>query len=662
MRGGAGTLDEVVDDDAVAPVQRGPVVGGPALGEQPFPDPGAHGVRPFLFAVEVGTEAAGKQAKPVAQRSEWPERIGRAGLVPAVGPGGDPGQHRVIARCEVGEDRVHAMGAPEGQQVQRRAAPDVDHIGRAEALHRGAGVLPQRQQIGPVQRGEGGAETPDVVGIVSAAVGTKVTSGSATPMNSRRRRSMGVGASSSAIEKPPLRVRRSGHPCVQPTIIDRAVVESGVNGRSERKPMRSPITDYLTEALDGVRDDDSGELAGYIPELASADPGRLAAVFATADGETYSAGDAEVAFTIQSISKPFVYALAIADRGLDAVLEKVGVEPSGDAFNELSLEDDTGRPLNPMINAGAIAAHTLAGKKGLDPAARLARIVDGLSAFVGRRLEVDEAVFSSEMETANRNLAFAYMLRSHDILEEDPVAVVEGYTRQCSLLVTTADLAVMAATLANRGVQPVTGEQVVPAPVVRQVLSVMSTCGMYDAAGDWATQVGIPAKSGVAGGLIGALPGQLGIATFSPRLDRHGNSVRGVSLFERFSTDMGMHLMEVSAPGLEVVRSNRVLGEGDDAVRVIELQGGIRFSGAERAVREAIETAVDTPNVAFDLTLVHSVDDAARRMLLEVVRRLTLDGREVFLVDPERIIDDPEPGDGGRVTVVESVGQLPGQS
>ncbi|AQP49875.1 glutaminase [Tessaracoccus flavescens] len=426
--------------------------------------------------------------------------------------------------------------------------------------------------------------------------------------------------------------------------------------------MRSPITDYLTEALDGVRDDDSGELAGYIPELASADPGRLAAVFATADGETYSAGDAEVAFTIQSISKPFVYALAIADRGLDAVLEKVGVEPSGDAFNELSLEDDTGRPLNPMINAGAIAAHTLAGKKGLDPAARLARIVDGLSAFVGRRLEVDEAVFSSEMETANRNLAFAYMLRSHDILEEDPVAVVEGYTRQCSLLVTTADLAVMAATLANRGVQPVTGEQVVPAPVVRQVLSVMSTCGMYDAAGDWATQVGIPAKSGVAGGLIGALPGQLGIATFSPRLDRHGNSVRGVSLFERFSTDMGMHLMEVSAPGLEVVRSNRVLGEGDDAVRVIELQGGIRFSGAERAVREAIETAVDTPNVAFDLTLVHSVDDAARRMLLEVVRRLTLDGREVFLVDPERIIDDPEPGDGGRVTVVESVGQLPGQS
>lgn len=426
--------------------------------------------------------------------------------------------------------------------------------------------------------------------------------------------------------------------------------------------MRSPIPDYLTEALDGVRDDDSGEPAGYIPELASADPGRLAAVFATVDGETYSAGDAEVAFTIQSISKPFVYALAIADRGLDAVLEKVGVEPSGDAFNELSLEDDTGRPLNPMINAGAITTHTLAGKKGLDPAARVARIVDGLSAFAGRRLEVDEAVFSSEMETANRNLAIAYMLRSHDILEEDPVAVVEGYTRQCSLLVTTADLAVMAATLANRGVQPVTGEQVVPAPVVRQVLSVMSTCGMYDAAGDWATQVGIPAKSGVAGGLIGALPGQLGIATFSPRLDQHGNSVRGVSLFERFSTDMGMHLMEVSAPGLEVVRSNRVLGEGDDAVRVIELQGGIRFSGAERAVREAVETAEDTPNVALDLTLVHSADDVARRMLLEVVRRLTLDGCEVFLVDPERIIDDPEPGDGGRVTVVESVGQLPGQA
>lgn len=163
------------------------------------------------------------------------------------------------------------------------------------------------------------------------------------------------------------------------------------------------------------------------------------------------------------------------------------------------------------------------------------------------------------MEHAHRNLAIAHMLRSHNVLTEDPGAVVDGYTRQCSALVTTRDLAMMAATLANRGVNPLSGEQVVPEAVVRQVLSVMFSCGMYDAAGDWATQVGIPAKSGVAGGLIGALPGQIGIATFSPRLDGHGNSVRGVSLFERFSSDMGLHVMEVPAAARAVVRSNHVV-------------------------------------------------------------------------------------------------------
>jgi glutaminase len=417
--------------------------------------------------------------------------------------------------------------------------------------------------------------------------------------------------------------------------------------------MRSMIPDYLTEALEDVAPDASGAPAGYIPELASADPDRLGAAFATVDGEVYGAGDVDVEFTIQSISKPFTYALALADRGFDAVLAKVGVEPSGEAFNEISLEGGTGRPLNPMINAGAITAHALAGSEELDPTERLERVVAGLSAFAGRRLGVDEAVFASEMDHAHRNLAIAHMLRSHEILDEDPTAVVAGYTRQCAVLVTARDLALMAATLANRGVNPRSGEQVVPDPVVRQVLSVMATCGMYDAAGDWATQVGIPAKSGVAGGLIGALPGQIGIATFSPRLDVHGNSVRGVSLFERFSTDMGMHLMEVPPPARSVVRSNHVVGSGSDAIRVLELQGGIRFAGAERVVREAVGTVPAEAGMALDLTMVHSLDDVSRRMLLEVARRITLDGHHVFIVDPELVLPDPDPGDGGRVTVVD---------
>lgn len=235
------------------------------------------------------------------------------------------------------------------------------------------------------------------------------------------------------------------------------------------------------------------------------------------------------------------------------------------------------------------------------------------------------------------------------------MGVVDGYTRQCSVLVTTRDLAMMAATLANGGVNPLTNEQVVDAAVVRQVLSVMATCGMYDAAGDWATRVGIPAKSGVAGGLIGALPGQVGIATFSPRLDVHGNSVRGVSLFERFTSDMGMHVMEVPPPARAVVRSNRVRGEGDAATRILRLQGGIRFAGAERVVREVVASAPAERRVVLDVSLVHSIDDVARRMLLEVARRLTLEGHDVYLVDPERVMPDPDPGDGGRLTVVESL-------
>jgi glutaminase len=426
--------------------------------------------------------------------------------------------------------------------------------------------------------------------------------------------------------------------------------------------MRSPILDYLTEVLADVAPDTSGAPADYIPELATADPERLGAVFAMVDGAVYGAGDVDIEFTIQSISKPFTYALALADRGFDAVLAKVGVEPSGEAFNELSLEGGSGRPLNPMINAGAITTYSLAGEEGLTAAERLDHVVSGLSAFAGRRLLIDESVCASEMEHAHRNLAIAHMLRSYNILTEDPATVVEGYTRQCSLLVTARDLAMMAATLANHGVNPLSGERVVSESVVRQVLSVMSTCGMYDAAGDWATQVGIPAKSGVAGGLIGALPGQIGIATLSPRLDTHGNSTRGVSLFGRFSSDMGLHVMEVPAAGRAVVRSNHVVGAGPDAIRVLQLQGGIRFAGAERVVREVTETAPTETHVALDLTMVYSIDDVSRRTLLETVRRLTLDGHDVYLIDPESILPNPDPGDGGRVTVVDDIGQVRGDA
>ena len=376
------------------------------------------------------------------------------------------------------------------------------------------------------------------------------------------------------------------------------------------------------------------------------------------DGELYASGDTDSLFTIQSISKPFVYALALADRGFEKVLDKVGVEPSGEPFNEISLEDSSGRPLNPMINAGAITTHSLVGTETMNRAERMERVISGLSAFAGRSLDVDEAVYSSEIEHAHRNLAIAHMLRSHDILTENPTGVVEGYTRQCSLLVNVQDLAMMAATLANYGIQPVTGEQVVPKTVVRQVLSVMFTCGMYNAAGDWATQVGIPAKSGVGGGIIGAVPGQLGLATFSPRLDVHGNSVRGVSLFERFSSDMGMHVMNIPTVARSAIRANYRIGSGEKITQVIQLQGRIRFAGAERVIREIVDTHYMGTRIALDVTRVYSVDEVAQHMLLEIMRRMRHEGYTVYLIDQDDTITNLEALRTMDVAVLGSIDEL----
>ena len=422
--------------------------------------------------------------------------------------------------------------------------------------------------------------------------------------------------------------------------------------------MHSPIPSYLDEVLQSVAADRTGVLANYIPELAEVDPERLGASIAMVDGELYASGDTDSLFTIQSISKPFVYALALADRGFERVLDKVGVEPSGEPFNEISLEDSSGRPLNPMINAGAITTHSLVGTETMNPAERMERVISGLSAFAGRSLDVDEAVYSSEIEHAHRNLAIAHMLRSHDILTENPAGVVEGYTRQCSLLVTVQDLAMMAATLANYGIQPVTGEQVVPKTVVRQVLSVMFTCGMYNAAGDWATQVGIPAKSGVGGGIIGAVPGQLGLAPFSPRLDVHGNRVRGVSLFERFSSDMGMHVMNIPTVARSAIRANYRIGTGEKITQVIQLQGRIRFAGAERVIREIVDTHYMGTRIALDVTRVYSVDEVAQHMLLEIMRRMRHEGYTVYLIDQDDTITNLEALRTMDVAVLGSIDEL----
>lgn len=406
--------------------------------------------------------------------------------------------------------------------------------------------------------------------------------------------------------------------------------------------MRTPIPDYLAQVMTEC-DGDAGAVADYIPELAAADPDRFAVALATLDGTVFTAGDAGETFTIQSISKPFTYALALADRGLDDVLAKIDVEPSGDAFNEISLEDGTGRPRNPMINAGAIAAHALVA--GADAEERFERIRALYSRLAGREVHVDEDVFSSELASAGRNMAIAYMLRTVGVLEESPQAVVEGYIRQCSIAVTVGDLARMAATLAAGGQDP-DGDQVLRRWVTRQVLSVMATCGMYDSAGDWLTTVGIPAKSGVAGGLLGVLPGQIGLAAFSPRLDEHGNSHRGVRTFERMSQDMGLHLMDVPEAARSVVRADRDAEESGEVV-VYEVAGDLRLVEAERVLRAfEQEGAGGQGRVVIDLERVHRVNDIARRMLLEGARRLDADGHDVWVVDPSEVLGDGWAGRG----------------
>lgn len=407
--------------------------------------------------------------------------------------------------------------------------------------------------------------------------------------------------------------------------------------------MRSPVPEYLQEVLDDTRDLDGGAVADYIPELAKADPEAFGIALTTVEGRTYSAGDDEREFSIQSISKPFAYAAALEDRGIEAMNAIVGVEPSGEAFNELSLEKATHRPKNPMINAGAIAVHSQLGAGGdenLDERCEHTR--DIFSRLAGRPLRMNEETFRSELDTTDRNMAMAHMLRNFGMFEEHAHNVVAGYVAQCAIMVTVRDLAVMGATLANGGVQPISRERVVSAKVARQVLSVMVSAGMYDASGTWFADVGIPAKSGVAGGLLGVLPGQVGLGVLSPRLDEKGNSVRGIEVFKRLSDDMGLHLISVDAYGHHAVRSIQEVG----ADLIVKLQGRIQFTAAESILHTLSELTVQKPVVVFDLTRVTGADAVGRRMLLEGMRRMHQDGARVGLIDPDGILPDPDMGDG----------------
>jgi glutaminase len=308
----------------------------------------------------------------------------------------------------------------------------------------------------------------------------------------------------------------------------------------------------LATLYEQFKDLPGGAVWDCIPELASVDPSQFGLALVGMDGRHYQAGDAATTFTLQSVSKPFVYALALTELGPDEVERWVGAEPSGDAFNAISLEPGTGRPANAMINAGAIVSSALVPGSTLEE--RFRRILDWLGACAGRPLRIDEAVYASEVATGDRNRALAYLMRSFGALPGAGLDALDLYLRQCAVQVNTRDLAVMAATLANGGVNPVTGAAVMPEPVTVQTMAVMATCGMYDGAGDWLVRVGLPAKSGVSGGLLAVCPNRFGVAAFSPPLDRVGNSVRAVAAMRELSASYGLHMLH-TAPEFKAART-----------------------------------------------------------------------------------------------------------
>ena len=420
----------------------------------------------------------------------------------------------------------------------------------------------------------------------------------------------------------------------------------------------SPILDYLDSLRARFGELSEGNVATYIPELARADPDEFGICIATRDGFVYEVGDSHRLFSIQSISKPLTYGLALEQNGEDAVLAKIGVEPSGDAFNAVSLRPQTGAPLNPLINAGAIAACGLI--SGDTVQQKTPCILDAFSRYAGRPLDIDEQIYGSESETGHRNRAIGWMLRNFDILADEPTPTLETYFRQCSILVTCRDLALIGATLANGGVNPVTGIRAVAEEYVDNVLSVMATCGMYDFSGEWLYRTGLPAKSGVGGGILAVQPGRIGIGVFSPRLDAQGNSVRGIAVCRELAADLGLHLFDVSQRAVPAARlattrrgvaskrrrspvATEHLRSVGNRLRLYHLQGALAFASVEPIVRELMDRATDTECFVVNLRVVQGIDRAASRLLAGTRTALLRLGKTLVFAEAgawwQRLID-----------------------
>ncbi len=314
-------------------------------------------------------------------------------------------------------------------------------------------------------------------------------------------------------------------------------------------PSDADIRAIVSRGYNRFRRIDEGSVADYIPALAEASPEAFGVAVAGVHGRLFMVGDAEQEFTIQSISKLFVFALVCNTLGPAEARHKLGVNSTGLPFDSvMGIELNEDRTMNPMVNAGALATTSLV--PGGSPEEKFEHIVSALSVFAGRSLVVDEEVYASEAATNDRNRGIAHLLSGYGRLYCDPDVATDIYTRQCSLRVSARDLAVMGATLADGGVNPLTGVRAISSGSCRRILPVLATAGLYERSGDWLYDVGLPGKSGVSGGLVTVSPGKGGVGTFSPPLDEAGNSVRGQRMTTYLSERLGLNLF-ASSPRLE---------------------------------------------------------------------------------------------------------------
>jgi glutaminase len=322
--------------------------------------------------------------------------------------------------------------------------------------------------------------------------------------------------------------------------VERPYVSTG------RLPSADVVTALTADAYERFRTDREGRVSDVYPALASVPPDLFGLCVAGVSGGIYASGDCDVPFPIMSVSKPFVFALVLQVLGAEEARRRLGVNATGLPFNSLAaVERSADGRTNPMVNSGAIATTSLAPGSKLENKWRFIR--DGLSRFAGRALAMNEAVFASANESNSRNQAIGQLLRACGRIAIDPADAVDLYTRQCSLNVTARDLAVMGATLADGGVNPLTKKRVVDAESCKFTLAVMATAGLYETSGDWLYDVGLPGKSGIGGGIVTVSPGKGGFGAFAPRLDEAGNSVKGQLAARYLSVRLGLSLFASQA-------------------------------------------------------------------------------------------------------------------